>query len=140
MSDLDLNFTPEQLADIFANTEVPTGFSAKFPKTQGPATAEMPRIFAVTGPKADKVRSLIFADLGLTRKEIAHYADCSVSRVGEIVWGLQHDDIDFPAIPLRHPKPAAAATEEQPEEDEDDDDLDPDDDQDDDDDEEVEDA
>jgi hypothetical protein len=79
--------------------EVPAT-SAKFVRVQ-PAG---PREFVVSGPKADAVRKLIFAELGLTRKQIALVADCSVSRVGEVVWGLQHDGVEFPAIPLRETK------------------------------------
>jgi hypothetical protein len=59
------------------------------------------RKFVVTGPKADAIRLLIFADMGLTRKQIATVSGASVSRVGEVVWGLEQDGVDFPAIPLR---------------------------------------
>ena len=57
------------------------------------------------------MRALIFANEGLTRKEIATLADCSVSRVGEVVWGLEDDGIEFPAIPLRAIKLAEVAKE-----------------------------
>lgn len=100
-----LEFTEEQLEELFA-TEVPE-HSSKFTKVQNAG----PRVFAVSGPKADKVRALIFADQGLTRKEIADLAECSVSRVGEVVWGLENDGLDFPAIPLRAIK-VAEVTEE----------------------------
>ena len=82
--------------------EVPAT-SSKFVRQQ-PAG---PREFVVSGPKADAIRKLIFADLGLTRKQIALVADASVSRVGEVVWGLQNDGIEFPAIPLREAAPVA---------------------------------
>ena len=59
------------------------------------------RKFVVSGPKADAVRVLIFADRKLTRKAIATLCGCSVSRVGEVVWGLEQDAISFPNIPLR---------------------------------------
>lgn len=71
--------------------------SGKFVRVQ-PAG---PREFVVSGKKADAVRWLIFADQNLTRKQIAALATCSVSRVGEVVWGLQHDGIQFPAIPTK---------------------------------------
>jgi hypothetical protein len=98
-----LEYTEEQLETLFA-TEVPE-HSAKFVKEQNAG----PRVFVVSGPKADKVRALIFADQGLTRKDIATLAKCSVSRVGEVVWGLEHDELNFPAIPLRAIKVAEAA-------------------------------
>ena len=101
-----LEYTDEQLAELFA-TEVPEGVSSKFTKVQNAG----PRVFVVSGPKADKVRALIFANEGLTRKEIATLADCSVSRVGEVVWGLEDDGIEFPAIPLRAIKLAEVAKE-----------------------------
>lgn len=97
----------EVLDGIFSNEDlVPAGISMKFVKRQTAGD----RTFMVSGPKADKVRALIFAGLELTRKEIAGLADCSVSRVGEVVWGLEHDGIEFPEIPLRAIK--AAAVEE----------------------------
>lgn len=89
--------------DALASVVVPET-SAKFVKQQ-PAGA---REFVVSGPKADAVRRLIFADLGLTRKQISLIAGCSVSRVGEVVWGLEHDAIEFPAIPLRAAAPEAS--------------------------------
>jgi hypothetical protein len=99
------NYTTEELDELFA-TEVPE-HSIKFTKEQNAG----PRVFVVSGPKADKVRALIFADQNLTRKQIADIAECSVSRVGEVVWGLEHDELDFPAIPLRALK-VAEVTEE----------------------------
>lgn len=97
------------LADIFSRTDlVPEGVSMKYVKVQGPATGDEGRPFVVSGPKANKVRQLIFAGLELTRKEIADLVGCSVSRVGEVVWGLEADGIEFPPIPLRAIKPAPA--------------------------------
>lgn len=93
---------------------VPQNLSMKFWRQQGPASMEASengRQFSVSGPKADKVRALIFADLGLTRRQIADLVDCSVSRVSEVVWGLEHDNVEFPTIPLRAPKPEAAKPE-----------------------------
>jgi hypothetical protein len=57
-----------------------------------------PRTFKVSGPKADAVRTLAIAG-GLTRKQIAEQAACSVSRVAEVLWGLDYDGIayDVPA-------------------------------------------
>jgi hypothetical protein len=98
-----MEISNEEIAEIFETQEVPE-FSAKFTKEQNAG----PRVFVVTGPKADKVRKLIFADRGLTRKEIATIANCSVSRVGEVVWGLENDELDFPAIPLRAGKATVA--------------------------------
>jgi hypothetical protein len=95
---------------IVRNTSVPEGLSMKFVKEQGPASTSdgaPGRTFSVSGPKADIVRALVFADLGLTRRQISTLAKCSVSRVSEVVWGLEHDHIEFPAIPLREEKPAA---------------------------------
>ncbi len=57
-----------------------------------------PREFVVTGDKADAIRLLIFADRKLSRKRIAALTGASVSRVGEVVWGLESDGIAFPAI------------------------------------------
>lgn len=93
----------EALADVV----VPEGVSAKFVRHQPKGARE----FVVSGRKADAIRTLIFADLGLTRKQIALLANASVSRVGEVVWGLQHDGIEFPEIPLRE-KPQAADEDE----------------------------
>lgn len=90
---------------------VPADLSMKFRRRQGPASIEGSpegREFAVSGPKADKVRALIFADLGLTRKQISQLVGCSVSRVSEVVWGLEHDHVEFPTIPLREAKPEPA--------------------------------
>jgi hypothetical protein len=82
--------------------------SAKFVRVQPKGARE----FVVSGRKADAIRTLIFADLGLTRKQIALLANASVSRVGEVVWGLQHDAIEFPAIPLRETAPVVEDEDE----------------------------
>jgi hypothetical protein len=82
--------------DALAAVVVPEA-SAKFVRQQPKGARE----FVVSGPKADAIRRLIFANLGLTRKQIALLANASVSRVGEVVWGLEHDAIEFPTIPLK---------------------------------------
>ncbi len=101
---IDLLAIPaEELHADLSQVEVPD-HSASFRRVQGEAStrdSESGRLFKVTGPKADRVRRLIFADLSLTRKQIAELSLCSVSRVGEIVWGLEFDKIEFPAIPKR---------------------------------------
>jgi hypothetical protein len=80
----------------------------KFIKAQPAAIAagEDGRVFTVTGPKADKIRKLIFSGLGFTRKQISMLVDCSVSRVGEVIWALEEDVRqgtieEFPAVPLK---------------------------------------
>jgi hypothetical protein len=95
---------PQVDENELALVEVPV-CSAKFVRMQPKGARE----FVVSGPKADAVRRLIFADLGLTRKQISLVANCSVSRVGEVVWGLEHDGIEFPTIPLRAKAPEADA-------------------------------
>jgi hypothetical protein len=57
-----------------------------------------PRTFKVSGPKADAVRELAIVG-GLSRKDIAARVGCSVSRVAEVLWGLDYDGIayDVPA-------------------------------------------
>jgi hypothetical protein len=82
--------------------------SAKFVRHQPKGARE----FVVSGPKADAIRRLIFADLGLTRKQIALLANASVSRVGEVVWGMEHDQIVFPTIPLRAQAPEASQADQ----------------------------
>src|SRR5215510_6090387 len=64
------------------------------------------RKFNVRGAKANAVRELAIAG-GMTRRQIADAASCSVSRVAEVLWGLDHDGIayDVPA------KAAAAPTQ-----------------------------
>lgn len=84
---------------------VPADLTMKFRRIQGPQAGPTGREFSVSGPKADVVRALIFADQKLTRKQIAELAKCSVSRVSEVVWGLEYDRVEFPEIPLREAKP-----------------------------------
>lgn len=113
-----LAMSDEELAEALSEIEVPE-FSTKFRRVQGAASvakSDEGRLFSVSGPKADTVRSLVMADWQLTRKEIAELAACSVSRVGEVVWGLQHDAIEFPAIPTR--RKAEASDEDAAESDE----------------------
>jgi len=93
--------------DVLANVVVPE-VSAKFTRVQPKGARE----FVVSGPKADAIRRLIFADQGLTRKQIALLANASVSRVGEVVWGMEHDCVDFPAIPLRAKPPVDQAADD----------------------------
>jgi hypothetical protein len=81
-------FTPE-LGDV-----VVPEVSPKFVRNQPAGLRE----FVVSGPKADAIRLLIFADRGYSRKRIAALTGASVSRVGEVVWGLQHDAVAYPAI------------------------------------------
>lgn len=85
--------------------EVPA-FSAKFVRVQGPASGEG-RLFAVTGPKADIVRRLAIRG-GFTRKQIAELAQCSVSRVAEVLWGLDHDGIAYDVARKAAPAPSQA--------------------------------
>lgn len=105
MSTTSFDIAKEHLADVIAvgTAVMPGDLTMKFVREQ----AAGPRTFSVSGPKADAVRALIFADQGLTRKQISELVGCSVSRVAEVVWGLEYDEIDFPAIPLRAEKPAA---------------------------------
>ncbi len=105
----------DQLDESLSSVEVPE-HSGKFRRVQGEASvanSDQGRLFSVTGPKADRVRKLIFADLELTRREISELAQCSASRVGEVVWGLEYDKIEFPAIPKRRPKVEAEATDDE---------------------------
>ena len=53
-----------------------------------------PRKFNVRGPKAARVRELAVAG-GFTRKQIAELAGCSVSRVAEVLWGLDVDGTEY---------------------------------------------
>ena len=102
----------DHLAETLAagGAQVPDDLTMKFVREQNAG----PRTFAVSGPKADAVRALIFADMKLTRKQIAELAGCSVSRVAEVVWGLEYDSVEFPEIPLRAEKPASETPVEVP--------------------------
>jgi hypothetical protein len=86
----------DELQAFIAQVEVPQ-VSETYVRTQNAGDRE----FNVRGPKAAAIRALIFADVELTRLELAALANASVSRVGEVVWGLEHDGVDFPAIPKR---------------------------------------
>ena len=79
-------------------------FTGVFTRVQ----AAGPRKFNVRGPKAASVRELVVAG-GHSRKDIAQLAGCSVSRVAEVVWGLDYDGTEYPAIPARSQAPAADA-------------------------------
>jgi len=87
----------EQLQAYIDSVEVPYLPSETFVRSQNAGDRE----FNVRGPKAAAIRKLVFAGVELTRLEIAALANASVSRVGEVVWGLEHDGVDFPAIPKR---------------------------------------
>jgi hypothetical protein len=91
-----LAMTMPELQAFALSVEVPA-YSDVYTREQNAG----PRAFNVRGPKAWMVRQLIFAGLELTRLEIASLSDCSVSRVGEVVWGLEHDGVTFPNIPKR---------------------------------------
>ncbi len=54
-----------------------------------------PRKFNVRGTKADAVRELVLVHGGLTRKQVAAAAGCSVSRVAEVLWGLDVDGVEY---------------------------------------------
>lgn len=56
-----------------------------------------PRKFNVRGPKAARVRELAVAG-GFTRKQIAELAGCSVSRVAEVLWGLDYDGTEYEVL------------------------------------------
>jgi hypothetical protein len=95
-ADAVLAMTADELAGICSTVEVPE-FTEKFIREQNAG----PREFNVRGPKADAIRALIFLDAQLTRKEISNLTNASVSRVGEVVWGLEHDGTEFPELPKR---------------------------------------
>ena len=84
----------DERAAVLATADVPE-HSGEYVRTQ-PAGD---RTFNVRGPKAEAIRAAIYLGIDLTRKELAALANASVSRVGEVVWGLEHDNLDFPAIP-----------------------------------------
>lgn len=81
-------------------------FSGKYVRVQGPASGEG-RTFAVTGPKADVIRRLAIRG-GFTRKQIADLAGASVSRVAEVLWGLDHDGIAYSVARKAAPAPSQA--------------------------------
>lgn len=103
----------DQLAGLpsaadFAAIEVPD-FPRKYTKRQGPAsTKQNPggRTFSASGPKADLIAKMIFADMGLTRSQMAAIAKCSPSRVSEVIWAMEaavkKGQIEgFPAVPTK---------------------------------------
>lgn len=77
--------------EIFPKSEIPE-FDRKFVRRQGPASVKKDqkgRTFTVGGAAADRVLQVIFADQGLTRRQIGLVAGCSPSRVTEVIWALE---------------------------------------------------
>lgn len=75
----------------FEDIEVPE-FDRVYFKRQGPAsTKDNPkgRQFSASGPKANLIAQMIFADMGLTRSQMATIAKCSPSRVSEVIWAME---------------------------------------------------
>lgn len=67
-------------------------FDRSFTRVQGPASTQKNkkgRTFSAGGPKADLVVQIILSDLGLTRRQIAKIAECSPSRVSEVIWAME---------------------------------------------------
>lgn len=62
------------------------------------------REFNAGGPKATMVAKYIMHG-GFTRKEIADFCNCSVSRVGEVLWAMDAGKVEHPEI-LRRREPA----------------------------------
>lgn len=108
----------DQLAGLpsaadFADIEVPE-FPRKYVKRQGPAsTKQSPsgRTFSASGPKADLIAKMIFADMGLTRSQMATIAKCSPSRVSEVIWALEAA-VKKGQIEMFPPVPTKPATDE----------------------------
>jgi hypothetical protein len=105
----------DQLAGLpsaadFADVEVPE-FDRKYTKRQGPASMKANprgRTFSASGPKADLIAKMIFADMGLTRSQMASIAGCSPSRVSEVIWAMEAavkrgQIAEFPAVPTKPP-------------------------------------
>ena len=92
------------------DVEIPD-FDRKFVKVQkfaGRAAGEgSGRTFNAGGPKADKVVQMILFG-GLTRKQMAEIAECSESRVGEVVWAMQAAGLDVSKIAKRAPSTGKA--------------------------------
>jgi hypothetical protein len=95
----------------FTDIEVPE-FPRKYVKRQGPGSTKggkvAGRTFSASGPKADLIARIIFADMQLTRAQIATIAGCSPSRVSEVIWAM--DDAKrkgiiatYPAVPTKPP-------------------------------------
>lgn len=107
--------TTDQLVGLptaadFADIEVPE-FDRKYTKQQGPASMRKStagRTFSASGPKADLIARMIFADMKLTRMQIASIAKCSPSRVSEVIWAMEvavrKGQIEsFPLVPTKPP-------------------------------------
>jgi hypothetical protein len=118
----------DQLAGLpsaadFADIEVPE-FARKYVKRQGPASTKTNprgRTFSASGPKADLIAKMIFADMGLTRSQMATIAKCSPSRVSEVIWAMEAavktGQIEgFPAVPTKPVLDEADEHEDMPEE------------------------
>jgi hypothetical protein len=98
-------------ADHFKDIEVPE-FPRKYVKRQGPASTkggkQTGRTFSASGPKANLIAQMIFADMHLTRTQMASIAKCSPSRVSEVIWALE-DAVrkgtieSFPEVPTKPP-------------------------------------
>ena len=88
----DLGLPPMTfINEIFPKSDIPK-FDRKFTRRQGPASVKKNakgRIFTVGGEAADRVLQIIFADQGLTRRQISVVAGCSPSRVTEVIWALE---------------------------------------------------
>jgi len=107
--------TTEQLVSLpdvseFEDVEVPE-FNRKYTKRQGAASVKKNpkgRTFSASGPKADLIAKMIFSDYQLTRRQMADIANCSPSRVSEVIWALEDafekGQIEgFPQVPTRSP-------------------------------------
>lgn len=94
----------------FADIEVPA-FERKYTKRQGPASTKTNpkgRVFSASGPKADLIARIIFADEQLTRTQIATIVKCSPSRVSEVIWAMEAavktgQLESFPQVPTKPP-------------------------------------
>jgi hypothetical protein len=86
-------------------------YSRTFHRVQGAASlerdAERGRKFTIGGAKGDAVAAYLIAG-GYTRSEIAEYVGCSVSRVGEVAWGLEAAGIKFDVVKRRKVEAAEA--------------------------------
>lgn len=103
----DLGLPPMTFIDeVFPKADIPE-FTRKFTRRQGPASVKknaQGRVFTVGGAAADRVLQIIFADQGLTRRQIGLVAGCSPSRVTEVIWALEaavkRGELDsFPEVP-----------------------------------------
>jgi hypothetical protein len=77
--------------DAFKDVVIPE-FDRKYYRTQGPASTvknKKGRLFSAGGPKADLIVQIILSDMGLTRRQIAKIAECSPSRVSEVIWAME---------------------------------------------------